>query len=210
MGRSWLGWVAVDGEEGGDGGFDAGGNRGGVGCVMAEGSAELLVADDAAEELLGGDLEVIDHELADGDTSGKEGAKTGVGDRGTPFVEDLGQLGEPVVFAGGQAEQDGGLLAEGGLCRCVADGPQPLLDAERVELITRALPDCGLRQVGDDRLEQLLLRCKVPVQRGFGPAGCGDELVHAHAVKAVGGEQGESRVQVLLATIHSGELYRFV
>jgi len=58
---------AVDGEKGGHGGVDPGGDRGVVRWVLAKRSAELLVADDAAQELLGGDLEVVDGEPAGAD-----------------------------------------------------------------------------------------------------------------------------------------------
>jgi len=70
--------MAVCGDEGGDGGLHPGVDVLGGGSTHAEGHAKLLVTDDAAEELLGGDLRVRHLDLASGLLGGDEVRLIGV------------------------------------------------------------------------------------------------------------------------------------
>ena len=82
--------------------FDAGRDLAGLRRRLAERSAKLLMTDDAAQELLGGDLDVDDLDLSRGHPGGEEVAEPGVGDRWAPLEHDPSQLGEPTELPGGE------------------------------------------------------------------------------------------------------------
>ena len=69
--------VAVSGEERRDRGFDPGGDLRWIRGGLAERPAQLQVTDDAAEELLGGDLGVVDVDLAGCDASRRRSRAAG-------------------------------------------------------------------------------------------------------------------------------------